>query len=117
MKGECAMKRSYIQLSRAWYRETCLKDQRARSVPVVDNVTILIETEEKYHEAFIEWRLLNGKPCPQFTAYDDAWAIFKLVPDLFDELARRQDKNPTPEEICQLLEELHFEDVTQTQAE
>jgi len=108
------MKRSYIQLSRAWYGEIYLKDQRARSVPVVDDVIIQVETKEKYHEAFIKWHLLNGEPRPQFAAYDDAWAIFKLVPDLFDELARRQDKNPTPEEICQLLEELHFEDVTPT---
>ena len=108
------MKRSYIQLSRAWYGETCLKAMQDRTLHVVDDVTIQVETKEKYHEAFIKWHLLNGEPRPQFTAYDDAWAIFRLAPDLFDELARRQDKNPTPEEICQLLEELHFEDVTPT---
>jgi len=42
--------------------------------------------------------------------------MFALLPDLFQELSVRQNTNPTPQEIAGLLEELHFEDATPTEA-
>jgi len=112
------MKRSYIQLSRAHYSELMRHWKRQ----ITDRIDIVIETDEGNMEAAIEWRVIGNavlpgsQVCPQFTAFDDAWAMFALLPDLFQELSVRQNTNPTPQEIAGLLEELHFEDATPTEA-
>lgn len=105
------MKKEFIQLSRAWYGETCLKDRRNIS----DEVTVMVTTDDEggFSEFTVKWEILQGKLCPKVGLFSDAWRLFRLLPDLFDELANRQDQDPTPEEFCDLLQELHFIDATE----
>ena len=108
------MEKTFIQLSRAWYGKTCLDTYGDTS----DEVSIILETEDRLLEFSIRWLDIGAHGrYPRLQIYDDAWIVFRLLPDLFDELSQLQDKSPSPEQICGLLEELHFEDATKEEKE
>jgi hypothetical protein len=67
-------------------------------------------------ECKVVWRILNSHLAASVVAYDDAWKLFALMPDVFQALAERgTDSNHdsiSPEAFCELLTSLGFEDYT-----
>lgn len=108
-----AIKRGYIQLSKAWYGTTCLKDSKA-----VDEVQIGVYGRSSeggcLAEFTIRWyELSNKKISPKLEVFDDAWEVFfKYFGDLFEQMALISGKDYTPEDFCKILDSLKIENCT-----
>jgi len=99
-------KRGFIQLSRAWYADACLKG--------IDDITIGFYHPEggTTGEFSIKWEKLGGKVVPKLTAFDDAWDALLNFKDLLELMATVDSQNITPNEFCILLRSLGIEDRT-----
>ena len=109
--------KTFIHLKEAWYGETSLGNNSEQPNRIVDSVLIMLQDEEDdgcFYEFSIDWILLGGDLCPELSIFSDAWKAFAEFGELFHELVRRHGQDPTPESICELLEELHYENITPT---
>ena len=104
-------RRTYIQLSRAWYGKTCLATYGELPTPVVEEINI----KAGESEFVISWkRVVDLEDVPELQVFDEAWGV--LVNDCADflaELALLADTAPPPSRIVEVLERLGFEDETQ----
>jgi len=109
------MKRTYIQLSRAWYGKTCITAYSKLSAPVVDEISI----KAGGSEFVISWkRVVDLEDVSELQVFDEAWGILvNDCADLLKELALLADTAPSPDCIAEVLEGLGFEDKTQEKEE
>ena len=104
------MKRTYIQLSRAWYAKTILVEYAKKVIPITERISIMTGG----WEFSISWRTLSEESVPRLEVFDDAWGILvNDCADLLKELALLTDATPSPDRIVKVLERLEFEDETQ----
>lgn len=111
MKDYSKYKRQFVQLSRAWYGETCLRDS-----DVADKITTGLYAPDggTVGEFDIRWIDLGlDSLSPKIEAFDDSWGVLWDFRDILEKLAELDDTDPTPEEICKLLLSCGFEDATQ----
>jgi len=97
------MKKEFTILSRAWYAEA---NQRPG---IIDDLTFGVEGSA---EMIMLWKALGPEIVPQLTAFDDSWNMFRLCPDVFEELDRHTDKNITVDEFAAILTKCGFVNVT-----
>lgn len=104
------MKRTYIQLSRAWYAKTILAGYAKKVIPITERISIMAGG----WKFSISWHTLIEESVPRLEAFDDAWGILvNDCADLLKELALLADATPSPGRIVKVLEKLGFEDETQ----
>ncbi len=103
--------KGFYHLARSWYAETNLKN---RFDGLKDEVMFGF-----YHpnggtmgEMAMRWIELNSRNVPRFEIYSDAWYVLSQFQDLINVLAEYNDKDITPEEFCDILLGLGFEDLT-----
>lgn len=58
------------------------------------------------------WELLGGKVAPRLCMYSDSWGCFESMRELFDGLRLFDDTDMTPAQLCGLLVNLGYYDVT-----
>ena len=103
-------KRTFTHLSRAYYGNSILKTARH-----IDEVNIHTESPEGgiYATLSIRWYDLHtATPAPRLEVFDDSWAYLPKFLDLLQELAKLDNRNATPEQICAVLTACGFEDMT-----
>lgn len=112
MKDHSDCKRQFIQLSRAWYGPAKLRLDDTDDT--IDEITIGLYDNEggTTGEFAIEWVKLAGREVPKLCAYDDSWSALFKFKDILRRMAELDDSNPTPKQICSLLESCGVEDVT-----
>ena len=103
----------FVHISRAFYAETALKSPDN----LIDEVEIIVR--EFDCEFFVKWHLLGGMACARLAIFDDAWILFKKVPELFELLfeygtSDHTKTSLTPEVLCGALLEMGFLDRTPT---
>jgi hypothetical protein len=109
-------KLSFIQSSRAGYFEAARSKMRGQGI--VDDVILFVEDEESRIEAIMTWYVLPNQnwPSPVLELFDEAWRMFNVLPDLFQNLAEiskaQSERSIQPAEFCKLLKQLGFVDET-----
>ena len=103
----------FVHISRAFYADTALKFPDN----LIDEVEIIVR--EFDCEFFVKWHLLGGMACARLAIFDDAWILFKKVPELFELLFEHATSDHTktsltPEVLCGALLEMGFLDRTPT---
>lgn len=63
-------------------------------------------------EFMMRWYRLGGDVYPHLEMFDDSWAMFKLMPEFFARLAKLDRQRISPEQFCEFLRNLSFEDRT-----
>lgn len=113
MKDHTECKRKFINLSRAWYG-----DANLRGSEVLDEITIGF-----YHpdggttgEFTIRWIELGGEITPMLCSYDDSWDALWQFRDVLKKMVAKDGENPSPTEMCELLESCGIEDATPTKS-
>lgn len=102
------MKKSFIQLSKAWYADANLKPE----FDLVDEICVDFSNSEEAEIVF-KWTMLNDKPCCKLEMFTDSWKAFKMVPELFQKLSNYPN-DLSPSELVKVLEALGFENKTPT---
>lgn len=102
-------KRQFTHLKRAWYGSANLPRGKK-----VDSVTMGFYDEEggTSGEFSMEWEDLGTHVHPRLCAFDDSWSALWEFRDFLEALAQMDGEDPTPEEICALLESMGVEDDT-----
>lgn len=97
----------FYQHSRSWY---------ACYVPLsdgcVDDIWFSLEGIGSRGELAMTWHAIGKNICPRLEVFDDAWAMLAGMTDLIEELRKRDNQLITPQQFCELLVTLGFEDVT-----
>lgn len=107
MGQEHVSKRTYIVASRAWYAETTL---RARDV--TEQISVSYRKGKHSWEIIIRlYSLTPSRSAFCIEMFEDTWAAFADVPDLFRALADRGEDVDVGE-IEATLTELGFKDAT-----
>ena len=110
--------RSYIVLSKAWYGgEAVMKNRTtgAGGVPVVEEVWITVDDGKVFGEFGLEWLVFQCIPTAMLRAFCDSWAAMRSIPGLLDALAEIGENDPSPDDICTMLDRLGFVDTTPTE--
>lgn len=104
-------KRTYVQLSRAWYGALILEDYAKQVIPTVDQISIMVHGQE----FMISWKRLDMTgDAPQLEVFSIAWNVLvNYCADLLKELAKVAFALPSPDTIVSILDRLGFEDKTQ----
>ena len=104
-------KRSYVQLSRAWYGALILQGYAKEVIPTVDQISIMVHGQE----FMISWKRLGMTgDAPQLEVFSIAWNVLvNYCADLLKELAKVAFALPSPDTIVSILDRLGFEDKTQ----
>ena len=97
------LKKSFVHYKESWYA------QYKVCPGIEDNVIFSVETEDKTAEFTIEWFMLCNTPVARFKSFDDTWWA---LPYIFDVLSWVLKKEISPEEFCQKLLSLGYEDIT-----
>lgn len=64
-------------------------------------------------EMVVQWIKLDKRLVPHLQVFDDAWKVLALASqELMPKLSEVDGQNITPEQFCQILNSLGFEDVT-----
>ncbi len=124
--GASVSKRNrFVHISRAFYAESALKSPEN----LIDEVEIIFREFDceffvKWHllgsmACAVKWHLLGGMACARLEIFDDAWILFKKVPELFELLfeygtSDHTKTSLTPEVLCGALLEMGFLDRTPT---
>jgi len=100
------MYKKFIQASRAWYKFTYCDDYTMEEV--------WIGTEEQ--EFVIEWNKVGKTVNAKLVIWDDSWN-FEVISDVLLELNKLSQKEDIlkPKEVCQMLLNLGYEDITPTE--
>lgn len=110
-----SLNRSYVQHSRAWYR-----DRAPNPAGIVDVIMVSVRGEapdglRPDAEFAIEWHDLGNCVAARLAVYDEAWAALNRCRDLLDgleALVARAGRSPIPEEVVVLMDGLGFTDCT-----
>lgn len=102
-------RRSYIQLSRAWYA-------KAAKLPGVDEVfNINVEVGDTYQGEFeVTWASNVPTDSAELRVLEDGWRALALCQDLIVILANGDGRRLTPEMLREYLDTAGFEDATET---
>lgn len=107
------MIRGFYHLKEAWYGDANLAN---RHDGLVDEVMIGFYGPDgeagTTGEFCIQWIDLKGKACPQLQVFDDAWDALAYFSDLLEEMAKFDNKTPSPTEFCGILKRLGIKDLT-----
>lgn len=103
-------KKEFIQLSRSWYADAVLENRAKPLGFITDDITIMVTGDDRFHEFIIEWKLLGTGTSACINMFSEAWWLFIEDKELFRELAFMDD--PTPEDVCEILLEVGYKDVT-----
>lgn len=96
--------RGFHSLNRAWYAK---KD----GLPEV-MIGLYDPDGGTSGEFAIRWKNLDNRLVPQLQVFDDAWDALTKFKDLLDKLAEIDNTNIQEMELCNLLEDLGIEDLT-----
>jgi hypothetical protein len=109
--------RRYVVLSKAWYGKACLKNSTTGNghIPVAEEVTITIDEGGLSADCGFVWEELQREPAAKFEAFHDSWLALSYVDGLLVAMAELGDKNPSPDDICAMLDRLGFVDATETE--
>lgn len=103
------MARSYIQLSRAWYGAANLRRDKTDEVSMRNG-----SGDEAQGVARVDFHLLGHEtpsPTAKLISYDDEWAALAKWPDLISAVGELGE-DPTPADVCAMLDRLGFVDET-----
>lgn len=105
------VKGTFIQATRAYYREVALPGARE-----VEEIMVMCDASD-VGEFGIRWfEFSHGgggpDPSPQLGMFSESWTWFDICPGLFEWLALQAETNPSAESIVEKLLELGFEDET-----
>lgn len=103
--------KTYVQLSRAWYGPNEINHKRQWRTTFVDDICIM-DNESGAGEIIVSWHQLHAwePPSPQLHMFSDSWAWFSTHPAFFEALEDNPDMQP--EDLCAILDEMGFVDVT-----
>ena len=108
------MKRGFTVLSKSWYGKACLK-----GVDYVDEVMFGLYdgkgviTGNTEGEMAMKW--YKFPRAPRLEVFDDSWAVLATFTDVIKAMGRKNDLNITPNQFAEILVDLGFEDMTQTE--
>ncbi|MGM1044822.1 MAG: hypothetical protein ACQEXX_01610 [Bacillota bacterium] len=102
------LKREYKLFSESWHFES-----NRRFNEYVDDVNIIIHSDDKVSEFFIRWHRLQNNIVPRLEAFDDSWSGLALCQDLIVEMGKHNEKDISPKAFCSLLDSLGFVDTTE----
>lgn len=108
MKDHGGMIRGFTHFGGSWY---------GRNVhPTEDRISIGFYTVDgnggTTGEFSVQWRELSRKAVPRLECFSDAWDALTHFQDFLSELAKLDDSDPTPEQVCALLRELGIRELT-----
>lgn len=109
------MRKSFIQLSRAWYGTPNIRIRRQADRSFIDEIHIEVSDGPESYAAVFEWFTIDSGLGCRFSAYDDGWGIFAQVPELFAQLGRWDTSvagDPSREDVAAILRSVGFEDAT-----
>jgi len=110
MKNHNGDIRGFYHLKESWYAEANFKNR-----DFIDEVMLGFYDPKggTSGEFAIKWHMLNEKEVPCLECFDDAWHALCEFKDVLEKLAELDSLNPTPKEVCQLLLNLGFKDLTE----
>lgn len=106
-----AIRRSFVNTKRSWYAQPSI----ANGLYENDEVMIYLESDSSAYEISVLWHRLGDVSTPRLEAFDDAWAGFAHMTDVFSAMARLDGQNISAASFCQVLGDLGFEDVTKVE--
>ena len=103
--------RGFYVTSRTWYAESLRKILEPYTFEVMFG--IYDDDGATDGEMAMRWRKMVDVAVPQLQVFDDAFIALVSFGDLLEELAKRNDKNMTPDEFITILSMCGFKDLTE----
>lgn len=112
------LKRGYIHAARAWYYDACFAN---RTDNVLDDVYFGLLSNEPGEDAHLDSEFIIqwvgypfSQPTSHLSAFHDTWQHLAAVADVLAAMASLNGANLSPDQFCDILDELGFVDVTPT---